>query len=484
MRRLDMLATKLVGGGNITVTRESNADNIPPTAAPNANQGVVNNTIPAIDNTTLASAELEKDVETHLSDLSKIEDAESKTADFTGAIDNMLTSNSTITGNDVKAAHEFGETIAASIGDTAQHEAFKIARESGNDDLDAFASEHLCFAREGLVNYAIKLGDDASNGIKNAVTKAGAFFAAAEKDWPAQVSLLGKLYNEEILADITKFWGSGYDFLKGDPNHTSNAIIERYSKAISGFCVARNLTSTDGIITTIEDGVEVEIVISAVTKLAAYIKGVSKEELLSPDVLANGAKELIKNIKPAIIPAAIMKRLADDTTGFKQDEEHATAIIIKTHADKITIGIIWPATMGENNKFIPYTRELTVKQSVVSAMTSTLTGPVDIKSTVKFMEELTVACTKNSEYVKRYDANIVKLNEAITDMGAVSKRLTSDEYISGPRALIKYANTMTRLGINTATGNVSGRLNIIRATISHVGNLYSDIAARKREIQK
>ena len=35
MRRLDMLATKLVGGGNITVTRESNADNIPPTAAPN-----------------------------------------------------------------------------------------------------------------------------------------------------------------------------------------------------------------------------------------------------------------------------------------------------------------------------------------------------------------------------------------------------------------------------------------------------------------
>ena len=69
-------------------------------------------------------------------------------------------------------------------------------------------------------------------------------------------------------------------------------------------------------------------------------------------------------------------------------------------------------------------------------------------------------------------------------MGAVSKRLTSDEYISGPRALIKYANTMTRLGINTATGNVSGRLNIIRATISHVGNLYSDIAARKREIQK
>ena len=111
MRRLDMLATKLVGGGNITVTRESNADNIPPTAAPNANQDVVNNTVPAVDNKTLASAELEKDVETHLSDLSKVEDAESKTADFTGAIDDMLTSNSTITGNDVKAAHEFGETI-------------------------------------------------------------------------------------------------------------------------------------------------------------------------------------------------------------------------------------------------------------------------------------------------------------------------------------------------------------------------------------
>ena len=360
---------------------------------------------------------------------------------------------------EVNKAVEHVADIAASIGDTPQHESYRLGLVSVEHSVDGMAYGQL--AHEGMLQYGKKLHDTVVDALTGAIVssiKLVREYKAEKKGEYLDLTHIRKElreYDENIVLDAAT--------IKADLQKWDNGMIIAY----------HTLYGTNTPMSMLKQSLNISAVantIDAVCKTIDTLVAIPKETL--------GDSVTLEKIQTAGV--GLFKGVAvNDTTLAKLIGNSGTTVngvrIVRSVTPKgLYIGTIAPAA-NDTGTF----------KGITSTMHPYALTNDDVSTAIKFVTSVKDAVTSGNEIsnmkseVDKYLAALItegsKLDASISKLKAYISTLSGSEYANG-KASIKYVRDIARI---IWTGCISMALKdfvYVVGTVEDIFTAYADVA--------
>ena len=360
---------------------------------------------------------------------------------------------------EVNKAVEHVADIAASIGDTPQHESYRLGLVSVEHSVDGMAYGQL--AHEGMLQYGKKLHDTVVDALTGAIVssiKLVREYKAEKKGEYLDLTHIRKElreYDENIVLDAAT--------IKADLQKWDNGMIIAY----------HTLYGTNTPMSMLKQSLNISAVantIDAVCKTIDTLVAIPKETL--------GDSATLEKIQTAV--GGLFKGVAvNDTTLAKLIGNSGTTVngvrIVRSVTPKgLYIGTIAPAA-NDTGTF----------KGITSTMHPYALTNDDVSTAIKFVTSVKDAVTSGNEIsnmkseVDKYLAALItegnKLDASISKLKAYISTLSGSEYANG-KASIKYVRDIARI---IGTGCISMALKdfvYVVGTVEDIFTAYADVA--------
>ena len=360
---------------------------------------------------------------------------------------------------EVNKAVEHVADIAASIGDTPQHESYRLGLVSVEHSVDGMAYGQL--AHEGMLQYGKKLHDTVVDALTGAIVssiKLVREYKAEKKGEYLDLTHIRKElreYNKNIVLDAAT--------IKADLQKWDNGMIIAY----------HTLYGTNTPMSMLKQSLNISAVantIDAVCKTIDTLVAIPKETL--------GDSATLEKIQTAVV--GLFKGVAvNDTTLAKLIGNSGTTVngvrIVRSVTPKgLYIGTIAPAA-NDTGTF----------KGITSTMHPYALTNDDVSTAIKFVTSVKDAVTSGNEIsnmkseVDKYLAALItegnKLDASISKLKAYISTLSGSEYANG-KASIKYVRDIARI---IGTGCISMALKdfvYVVGTVEDIFTAYADVA--------